>query len=317
MSKPRIAVLGAGAFGRNHLRVIHGSGQADLAGILDTDPARAAEAAAPYGCAVFESFEELADNADAAVIATPTVTHADAGCRLMELGLDVLVEKPIAHHPGAARVLIDTAARCGKILQAGHLERFNPAVTALESAIGHPLFFEVHRLSEFSPRSLDVDVVLDLMIHDIDIVLSLIGQAPEEIRAAGISILSSKVDIANVRLQFPGGCIANLTASRVSTERVRKLRLFQPHEYISLDYSRQDAVRFRVNPPMAIEFAPLAVTKDEPLRLEVEAFFVCVATRRAPRVTGEQALAALEVAHSILAKIEEHSRLVAHALGAR
>ena len=147
------------------------------------------------------------------------------------------------------------------MLQVGHLERFNPAVIALEPVIGKPLFFEIHRLSEFSPRSLDVDVVLDLMIHDIDIVLSLTRQMPEEIRAAGISILSSKVDIANVRLQFPGGCIANLTASRVSTERVRKLRLFQPHEYISLDYSRQDAVRFRVNPPMEIDFAPLAVQK--------------------------------------------------------
>ena len=150
-----------------------------------------------------------------------------------------------------------------------------------------PLFFEIHRLSEFSPRSLDVDVVLDLMIHDIDIVLTLTGERPEEIRAAGIRILSEKVDIANVRMQFPGGCVANLTASRVSTERVRKLRLFQPHEYISLDYSRQDAVRFRVKPPMSIDFAPLPVVKDEPLRLELEGFFECVATRQ--RSAGHRA----------------------------
>jgi predicted dehydrogenase len=169
-------------------------------------------------------------------------------------------------------------------------------------------------LSVFSPRSLDVDVVLDLMIHDIDIVLSLTGCAPEEIRAAGIRILSDKVDIANVRMQFPGGCVANLTASRVSTERVRKLRLFQPHEYISLDYSRQDGARFTVKPPMAIGFAPLAATKDEPLRLELENFFDSVRSRQTPRVSGEQARAALEVALDILAKIEEHAQLVARTL---
>jgi predicted dehydrogenase len=313
----RIAVIGAGVFGRNHLRVIHESQNATLAGVLDIDLKHATEAAAPYGCPVFASVEELAGRTQAAVVATPTVTHAEIGCKLMELGVDVLVEKPLAHDPPAARRLVEAAARHGRILQTGHLERFNPAVMALESAIGHPLFFEVHRLSEFSPRSLDIDVVLDLMIHDIDIVLSLTGQTPQEISAAGISILSEKVDIANVRLQFPGGCIANLTASRVSTERVRKLRLFQPHEYISLDYGRQDAVRFRVGSGMAIDFASLPVTKDEPLRLELEGFFESVATRRAPRVPGEQGLHALEVAHAILGKIEEHSRLVAQALETR
>jgi predicted dehydrogenase len=316
VTKPRIAVVGAGSFGRNHLRVIHQSPNASLAGVLDLDGARARQAAETHGCRVFDSLDQLAAHADAAVIATPTVTHADIGCRLMELGVDVLVEKPIAHEPAAARRLVDAAARFNRILQAGHLERFNPAVIALESAITQPLFFEIHRMSEFSPRSLDVDVVLDLMIHDLDIVLSLTGSAPEEIRAAGISILSAKVDIANVRLQFPGGCIANFTASRVSTERVRKLRLFQPHEYISLDYSRQDAVRFRVGEGMKIDFAPLPVEKDEPLRLEIESFIACVVDRSQPRVTGAQGLAALDLAFAILAKIEEHSRLVAGTLGA-
>jgi predicted dehydrogenase len=286
-----------------------------LAGVFDVNPDRSAEAAQKHGCPVFDTLDELANHAEAAVVSTPTVTHASIGVRLIELGLDVLVEKPIAHDPAAARQLIEAAARHGRILQVGHLERFNPAVTALEGIVGHPLFFEVHRLSEFSPRSLDVDVVLDLMIHDLDIVLSLTRLMPEEVRAAGISVLSSKVDIANVRLQFPGGCIANLTASRVSPERVRKLRLFQPHEYISLDYSRQDAVRFRVKPPMEIDFAPLPVKKDEPLRLELESFFECVVSRGTPRVTGKQALAALEVAQDILVKIEEHSHLVAQALG--
>ena len=313
--KPRIAVVGAGAFGRNHLRVIHQSERVELAGVFDLDPQRAEQAAEPYGCAVFGSLEELGRSASAAVVATPTVAHSEVGCALIEMGLDVMVEKPIADTPAAARDLVAAAARRSRILQVGHLERFNPAVIALEAAIGKPLFFEVHRLSEFSPRSLDVDVVLDLMIHDIDIVLTLTGEKPEEIRAAGIRILSEKVDIANVRLQFPSGCIANLTASRVSTERVRKLRLFQPHEYISLDYSRQDAVRFRVKPPMAIDFAQLPMTKDEPLRLELESFFESIATRRAPKVTGEQGQAALEVACSILDKIEEHAQLVSKTLG--
>jgi predicted dehydrogenase len=314
VGKPRIAVVGAGAFGRNHVRVLHQIESADLAGVLDPDPARSAEAASAYGCPIFENLEQLAAHADAAIVASPTITHSDIGCRVMELGLDALVEKPIAHDLTAARKLIETAERHQKILQIGHLERFNPAVIALRSAVTHPLFFEIHRMSEFSPRCLDVDVVLDLMIHDIDIVLALTGQKPDEIRAAGISILSQKVDIANVRLQFPGGCIANLTASRVSTERVRKLRLFQPHEYISLDYSRQDAVRFRVNPPMKIDFTALPVAKSEPLRLEIEGFIDSILTRRPPCVTGEQAYSALYVAQGILDKIEEHSRLVAGAL---
>jgi len=313
--KPRVAVAGAGAFGKNHLRVIHQSEHADLAGVYDLDPARAAAVAEPHGCRVFRSLDELAQNADAAVIASPTVTHSQVGCELMEAGLDVMVEKPIAHTLEAARELVDTAARSQRILQIGHLERFNPAIIALAAAIGKPLFFEIHRLSEFSPRCLDVDVVLDLMIHDVDIILALTGERPQEIRAAGVRILSEKVDIANVRVQFPSGCVANLTASRVSTERVRKLRLFQPHEYISLDYGRQDAVRYRVNPPMAVAFAPLTVTKDEPLRLELEGFFASVATRKPPQVTGSQGLAALEVAFEILDKIEEHYRLVEKTLG--
>src|SRR5580698_26772 len=178
---PRIAVVGGGVFGRNHLRVIHNSEHASLAGVLDLDPARAAEAAKPYDCRIFQSLEEVAQFADAAVVATPTLAHSEIGCRLMELGLDVLVEKPIAQDSPSARALIETAERMGRILQVGHLERFNPAVVALGAIVTKPLFFEIHRLSEFTPRCLDVDVVLDLMIHDIDVVLSLTGQVPEEI----------------------------------------------------------------------------------------------------------------------------------------
>jgi len=248
---------------------------------------------------------------DAAVVAVPTSAHAEVGCALLENGIDVLVEKPIASDLASARRLVETAARYERILQVGHLERFNPAVAALKTMVSLPLFFEIHRLSLFSPRSLDVDVVLDLMIHDLDIVLDLVGAMPDEIRAAGISILSDKVDIANVRLAFPGGCVANLTASRVSTERVRKLRLFQPSQYVSLDYQKQDAVVFTVSGNQQIGFQPLAATKDEPLRLEIEAFLEAARTRSRPRASGEDGLRALEIALAILGKIEEHAKVVA------
>ena len=287
-----------------------------MSGVVDIDSERAAAAAAEYGCQAYASPAELAGKIDAAVVAVPTSLHAEVGCVLLESGADVLVEKPIAADLASARRLVETAARHGRILQVGHLERFNPAVTALKKIVRLPLFFEIHRLSLFSPRSLDVDVVLDLMIHDLDIVLDLAGMMPEEIRAAGISILSEKVDIANVRLAFPGGCIANLTASRVSTERVRKLRLFQPHQYISLDYQKQEAVAFTVSGTQQIGFQPLAVAKEEPLRLEVESFLDAVARRARPRVPGEEGLRALEVALAILDKIEAHRKVVAQRIQA-
>jgi predicted dehydrogenase len=291
------------------MRVIRESGRAELAGVVDLDPARAADAAARFGCPAL-ALEDAAWAADAAIVAVPTSAHAEVGCRLLDAGLDLLVEKPVAPDLASARRLVDAARARGRILQVGHLERFNPAVAALRQAVTLPLFFEIHRLSVFSPRSLDVDVVLDLMIHDLDIVLSLVGQMPEEIRAAGISILSQKVDIANIRLAFPTGCVANLTASRVSTERVRKLRLFQPRQYVSLDYTRQEAAVFEVGKDKRIGFGRLAVEKAEPLRLELESFFDCVAERRRPVVSGEDGARALEVALAILDKIEEHSRRV-------
>jgi len=293
------------------LRVLQASPNADLAGVVDLDHQRAAAAAAEFGCPAYPSLADLTGKADAAVIAVPTSSHADTGCQLLEAGIDLLVEKPIAPDIPSAQRLVDTAARRGRILQIGHLERFNPAIVALKKMVRLPLFFEVHRLSLFSPRSLDVDVVLDLMIHDLDIVLDLAGTKPEEIRAAGISILSDRVDIANVRLAFPGGCVANLTASRVSTERVRKLRLFQPHQYISLDYQKQDAVVFTVSGNQQIGFQPLPLTKEEPLRLEVESFLEAVANRSRPVVSGEDGLRALDIALAILGKIEEHAKVVA------
>jgi predicted dehydrogenase len=304
---PRVAVVGAGSFGRHHVRILSASPNAALAGVFDINAARAADC----NCTVFGSLSELAGSVDAAVVAVPTSAHAEVGCLLLEAGIDLLVEKPIASDLAAAKRLVDTAARNNRILQIGHLERFNPGVAALKKIARLPLFFEVHRLSLFSPRSLDVDVVLDLMIHDLDIILDLTGTMPEEIRAAGITILSDKVDIANVRLAFPGGCIANLTASRVSTERVRKLRLFQPHQYISLDYQKQEAIAFTVSGAQQIGFQPLPVAKEEPLRLEVEAFLEAVVKRSRPVVPGEDGLRALEVATAILGKIEEHAKVVA------
>ena len=309
MAKIRFAVVGAGAFGRNHCRVIHESDGAELVAVVDTDAGRAVEAASLYHALALTRAGDLAGQVDAAVVAVPTVAHETVACRLLEAGIDVLVEKPIAPDGDAATRMIETAARRGRILQVGHLERFNPAVTELERRATLPLFFEIHRMNLFSPRSLDVDVVLDLMIHDVDVVLALSGHEPSEIRAAGISILSEKVDIANVRMQFPNGCVANLTASRVSTERVRKLRLFQPQQYLSLDYGRQDLAVFSVRQGQ-IGFEQAPVVKGEPLKLQLEAFLRSIETRSLAKCDAASARLSLGVALSILDKIKEHSQLV-------
>ena len=314
MPQPRIAVIGAGAFGQNHCRVVHESARAQLVAIVDTDAARAAEAAARYQTLALTDARDLPGKIDAAIVAAPTTFHADIGCYLLDAGIDVLVEKPIATDLASADRLIEAAARNGRILQVGHLERFNPAVLVLEQRATLPLFFEVHRMNLFSPRSLDVDVVLDLMIHDVDLVLALARAEPEEIRAAGISILSDKVDIANVRLLFPNGCVANLTASRISTERVRKLRLFQPSQYLSRDYARQDLAVFSVSASRQIGFEQAPVTKGEPLKLQFDAFLDSVASRTLPKSSGVTARRTLAVALAILDKIKEHSEVVSKTL---
>jgi predicted dehydrogenase len=314
LEKIRVGVVGCGVFGRHHMRVIRQSASAELVAVVDTDAGRAAESASQFQCQVLPGIEALRGRADAAIVAVPTIDHVAVGCSLMEQGLDILVEKPIASDLSSAHRLINTAESLGRVLQVGHLERFNPAVLALDKVVHLPLFFEIHRLSTFTPRSLDIDVVLDLMIHDIDIVLALVKRMPDEIRAAGISILTDKIDIANARLAFPGGCVANLTASRVSTERVRKLRLFQPHQYISVDYSRQKAHSIRVTNDRRIAPTAVPTGKDEPLRLELESFFDCLKKRLPPRVSGRDACLALEVALGILDKIKEHSRAVAQSL---
>lgn len=316
MTQHRIAVVGAGQFGQNHCRVVHESARAQLAFVVDTDAGRASAMAAQYGAEPLVDYRALAGRVDAAIVATPTTAHEEVASALLDAGIDVLVEKPIAIDTDAAARMIEIAGRRGRILQVGHLERFNPAVAALESRAILPLFFEIHRLNLFSPRSLDVDVVLDLMIHDVDIVLGLTRAEPEEIRAAGVQILSRKVDIANVRLQFPNGCIANLTASRISTERVRKLRLFQPQQYLSLDYTRQDLAIFSVGESRQIGFEQAPVTKSEPLKLQFEAFLDSVESRNPPKCSGRTARLTLGVALSILDKIEEHSRVVSRSLEA-
>ena len=310
LQRVRVAVVGAGQFGRNHVRIAAQSPRAELVAVVDLDPQRASEA----GRLALTDYRDLIGKVDAAIVAAPTAVHAEIGCALLEAGIDVLVEKPIAADLASADRLIAAAAANDRILQVGHLERFNPAVVVLEKLASLPLFFEVHRLSVFSPRSLDVDVVLDLMIHDLDIVLSLCRADLEEVRAAGVSILSSRIDIANVRLQFKDGCVANLTASRVSTERVRKLRLFQPQQYISLDYAKQEVVRFSVGEGRQISFEQAPVEKGEPLSLQFEAFLDSVVSRQPAKLDGPAARRTLEVALSILAKIEEHSGIVSRTL---
>ena len=316
MTKHRLAVIGAGQFGKNHCRVVHESGRAQLCAVVDTEAARAAESATQYNAEPLADARALAGKVDAAIVAVPTTAHKAVALALIEAGIDVLVEKPIAPDLEAADAIVAAAARHGRILQVGHLERFNPAVIDLEKRATLPLFFEIHRLNIFSPRSLDVDVVLDLMIHDVDIVLALARAWPEEIRAAGIRVLSEKVDIANVRLQFPNGCVANLTASRVSTERVRKLRLFQPRQYLSLDYGRQDLVAFSVGAGRQIGFEQAPVSKAEPLKLQFDAFLDSIETRNSPKCSGAAARQTLRAALAILDKIKKHSDVVSRSLEA-
>jgi predicted dehydrogenase len=313
----RVAVVGCGEFGRNHARVYREMESAQLVGVFDTDPLRAAAFAQEFATQAFVSLEELRGQADAASVAVPTLAHAEVGCRLMESGMDVLVEKPMAKDLRGADALLRAASEHSRILQVGHVERFNPAVLAVEPIISRPLFFEVHRLGVFSPRSLDVDVIYDLMIHDLDILLALVGEPVVEVKAVGIPVLSDKVDIAHARLEFSGGAVANVTASRVSTERVRKVRFFQQHEYISLDYARRDALRVRVKTPAAapgvqpeFAFEKLPAAGREPLRGELDAFLDAVRTRKPPRTDGTAGRAALELATRVMACIQEHAARV-------
>src|ERR1700682_428125 len=332
----RVAVVGIGEVGRNHARVYRELEGAELVGVFDQNQERGAAVAAEFQTQVLKSLDELRGRADAASVAVPTVAHADVGCRLLEMGLDVLVEKtiavnlaapasvavptvahadvgcrllemgldvlvekPIAVNLAEADALLDAARKNGRILQVGHVERFNPAVIAVEPILNRPLFFEGHRLVVFTPRSLDVDVIYDVMIHDLDILLALVNEPVAEVKAVGIPVLTDKVDIAHARLEFAGGAVANITASRVSTERVRKMRFFQQHEYISLDYARRDALRIAVKKPgpqPEFGFEKLNAPAVEPLHAELEAFVDAVRSRTEPRTNGAAGGAALDLA---------------------
>ena len=333
-------MVGAGVFGRNHLRIWRTLEDAGapvrLIAIVEPNSSAATHLAAEYRVPVYTSTSELLRSTelpDAASIAVPTSQHAAVAAELISAGIDVLVEKPFTATLQQADELISLAQSHNCIIQVGHLERFNPAVRAVRSILHQPLFFEVHRLSVFTPRALDVDVVLDLMIHDLDIVLSWTQSPIRELHAVGLPILASQVDIANVRIEFQFGCVANFTASRVSTERVRKIRFFQPHQYVSVDYARQDvlcidvpalqtpelrqaappgltSVTFQpVEPPHPIPgFAmrKLEISSGEPLLIELESFLRSIRERSAPEVTAQDGRAALAVALEISAAIRAH-----------
>jgi len=317
-----VAVIGVGAFGRNHARVYHQLSQESklvrLAAVVDENFSRAQSVAKEFGCDAFPTIDDLlkaGKQIHAASVAVPTIHHLAAARRLMEAGIDVLIEKPVTPSLVEADELIDLARKSRRIVQVGHLERFNPAVRATLPLITRPMFFEVHRLSVFTPRSLDVDVVLDLMIHDLDAVLSFVNSPIKEVRAAGLPILSNKVDIANARIEFASGCIANFTASRVSTERVRKMRFFQPQQYISIDYGRQDVLVFSVGSnegvPSAnpeIKISKPEISPEEPLHAEISSFLQSVRTREKPVVPLEDGRRALALALEVLEQIGAHSR---------
>jgi predicted dehydrogenase len=315
-----VAVIGAGAFGRNHARVYRQLQQeneaVELTAVVDSDLTRAAAVSREFGNVPCLSLEELRGQVDAASVAVPTVEHLRVARLLMDAGVDVLIEKPLAALLPEADEIIRIAERTGRVAQVGHLERFNPAVRATVPLLSNPMFFEVHRLSLFTPRSLDIDVVLDLMIHDLDIVLSFVNSPVKEIRAVGLPILTRKVDIANVRMEFESGCVANFTASRVSTERVRKLRFFQPQQYLAIDYSRQDVLVFTVDPSADAKASPNPgigmqkplVVSEEPLHAELRSFLDAVRHRTKPPVPLEDGRRALAVALDVLAKINEHGR---------
>ena len=319
-------MVGVGVFGRNHARVykeLEQQGEAvRLLGVVDPDLNRADGVAREFGCKGFGSVEQMLtthSELQAASVAAPTMHHLSVARELLTAGVDVLIEKPVAATLAEADELVSLAAAKKRIAQVGHLERFNPAVRATVPLLTHPMFFEVHRLSVFTPRSLDVDVVLDLMIHDLDIVLAFAKSPVKEVRAVGLPILSGKVDIANVRLEFESGCIANFTASRVSTERVRKLRFFQPRQYVSLDYGRQEVLVFTVgdgggtgipspNPQIGVTKPPVA--SEEPLHAELKSFLHAVRERSTPVVPLEDGRRALALALEIESAIRDHGKRV-------
>jgi predicted dehydrogenase len=308
----RMGVVGVGYVGQHHARIYSELPGADLVGLVDIDEPRLREVGARHPTLLFRDYRELFGRVDAVSVAVPTLWHYPIAKQFLQLGVDVLVEKPIAQSLTQADELVQIAKTDGRIFQVGHIERFNGAVKALEGIVTSPGFIESHRLGPFAARNTDVDVVLDLMIHDIDIILNLVKSPITAVSAVGVPVISDRVDIANARLQFASGCVANLTASRVSVERVRRIRIFQRDVFISLDYSQQEiAIYHRVaaSDSGAPEGAPrivkedIAIDKAEPLRAELESFVECVRNRRRPVVSGEEGRDALKVAAQIVEKL--------------
>jgi predicted dehydrogenase len=313
VDKIRTAVIGAGHLGREHARIYSSIENSKLIAVCDINEKTGRAVAERYSVRFVSDFRELLGDVDAVSVATPTVDHHEITCACLTAGINVLVEKPIARTLAEADEMIRIAQARGLVLQVGHIERFNPAFRALQQKISHPRFFEAHRMGIFTPRSLDIDVVMDLMVHELDIIASLVEREVIKIEAVGIPILTQKIDLANARLEFADGCVANITASRVSGERLRKLRVFQPNEYYSLDYSEQQVAMCRLlpanSPAMLPEIAAgsLEVMKREPLLAEIEDFVSAVRTGTASGVTGAEGRRALALALEVLAKIKEHA----------
>ena len=322
----RVGVLGTGHLGREHARVYAELPEATLAGVFDPDPSAAATAAARAGCRVFADRATLLAAVDAVSVCAPTPLHAEVASACLEAGVHVLVEKPITDDVASARRLRDLASRRGRVLQVGHVERFNPAMLAAAQHLHAPRFVECHRLAPFGRRSAEVAVVLDLMIHDLDLLLAVLGGEIQSIAASGVAVLSSSTDIANARLHFRNGCVANITASRISQERMRKIRFFQPHSYLSVDLLREEVAMYRRQPGFdaagfqaalargedidiqaAIEPVTVKVEREEPLRAELRSFLQSAQGGTAPVVDADAGIRALEVACEIERLLHEAS----------
>jgi len=303
----RIAVIGVGHLGRHHARILAALPGAELVAVVDTNRSRAEEVAAAQRTRPLFDARDLAGAVDAVTVAVPTHLHRDIALPFLTSGVAVLVEKPMTRTVAEADELIAASTRSGAVFAVGHTERFNPAVDAARPLVTDPRFIEVHRLGTFPERSLDIDVVLDLMIHDLDVVLSLVNSEVEAIEAVGVPVLTGRVDIANARVRFRNGCIANLTASRISRDRVRKIRFFQPSAYLSIDYAAQKLELWRLvkgnGAKPSIEGGDVAVVNEEPLGRELRDFVAAVAGRRPPAVTGPDGRRALVLADAIVQRM--------------
>ena len=307
MKTPRVGVVGVGHIGKNHARLYAELSSGRFTAIYDTDRAVAEARAAEFGVKAVASLEEFAEEVDAASVATPTSTHFEIARELLGRGKHLLVEKPIADNTAHASELAELAAARGLVLQVGHVERFNPVLSALEKRLTNPRFIEAHRLAPYPNRSTDIGVVLDLMIHDLEIILHLVRSPVETIDAVGVPVLSRREDIANARIRFENGCVANITSSRISPEQMRKIRVFQEDVYLSLDYQNQSGEMYR-RTPEGLQRHEVEIEREEPLKRELVAFIECAATGRAPKVSGFQAAAALELAVEITRRINSVSR---------